>query len=249
MQTLSDTIWISADALIERMKQSGDAQYNLVREHLETAHACFLGAMTVESAHNLELARQATNALSGKPLHHELKETIGALLTELHSSAAPTRGGLVPASNGPAPAGIALSDFFQREGVSFGLFYPKEHVVAVFSSFETAQAAQSILRGAGFRMWEVTAVPGEEVERFLQDLRAHRSLWDEVVAQISRLLDTEVNLVDRYIHWARTGHGFLIAHSPTESDAEGISNLLNPLDPMAMHWFMAGYIRHLSATK
>src|ERR1700733_4902640 len=37
MPTLSNSVWISADALIEAMKQSGDPDYNLVREHLETA--------------------------------------------------------------------------------------------------------------------------------------------------------------------------------------------------------------------
>jgi hypothetical protein len=256
MPTLSNSIWTSADGLIEKMKQSGDREYDLVREHLETAHAYFLGAMTAECAHNLELARAASQALPGKPLEPELKETIATLLVELHPALAELhpRGAPVlwrhvpksgPASYGRSSAGNGLADFFQRAGVSFGIFYPKEHVVAVLPTLEAARAGYDALSAAGFRIWEVTAVSGEEVEKFLEELRAHRSLWDDLMAEISRLLDTEVNLIARYAHWARAGAGFLVAYSPTEADAEGVSDLLKPLGPVAMHWFMGGYIRHL----
>ncbi len=249
MPTLSNSIWTSADGLIEKMKQSGDSDYDLVREHLETAHAYFLGAMTAECAHNLELAQAASEALPEKPLEHELTETIATLLVELHPTRAPVRWRHVPksdpASDGRQPAGNELADFFQRAGVSFGIFYPKQHVVAIFPSLEAAKAGHDALCAAGFRIWEVTAVSGEEVEKFLEELREHRSLWDDLMAEISRLLDTEVNLIARYAHWARAGAGFLVAYSPTEADAEGVSDLLKPLGPVAMHWFMGGYIRHL----
>ena len=250
MQTLSNAIWTSADALIERMKQSGDGDYNLLKEHLETAHAYFLGAMMAECVHNLELAQAASEALPGKPLEHELKETIATLLFDLRPLA-PARWRHVPHSDRPLegpgrpPAENGLAGFFQRAGMTFGIFYPKEYVVAVFPSFEAALAGFHALSMAGFRSWEVIALPGDDVEKFLEELRANRTLWDELLAQISRLLDTEVNLVDRYAHWARTGAGFLVAYSPTEADTEGVSDLLKPLDPVAMHWFMAGYIRHL----
>lgn len=249
MATLSNSIWTSADGLIEKMKQSADCDYDLVREHLETAHAYFLGAMAAECIHNLELAQAASEALHGKLLAPELKEAIATLLVELHPTWAPVGWRHVPksdpASTGQRPAGNGLANFFQRAGVSFGIFYPKEHVVAVFPSLEAARSGYDALSAAGFRIWEVTAVSGEEVEKFLEELRAHRSLWDDLMAEISRLLDTEVNLIARYSHWARTGAGFLVAYSPTEADVEGVSHLLKPLGPVAMHWFMGGYIRHL----
>jgi hypothetical protein len=248
MSTLSNSVWVSADNLIERMKESGDQAYDLEIEHLETAHAYFLGAMTVECVHNLELARQAAEALSGKPFHHELQEAIAALLSELHSSAHVQRRHVpksdsLPERYGRAPRG--LTDFFQGTDVHFGIFYPKQHVVAVFTSFESAQAGYRALSAAGFQPWEMIAVPGEEVRVFLEELREQRTVWDYLVSEISRILDTEVTLIDRYSHWARTGAGFLVAYSSTEEDAEAISRLLKPFDPMAMHWFMAGYIRHL----
>ena len=125
MQSLSNSIWVSADALIEKIKQSGDRDYSLVKEHLETAHAYCLGAMTSECAHNLQLAQQASEKLSGKPLEHELKEAIATLLAELQPSA-PERWRHVtrsapPATDGRSIAGTGLTEFFQRAGVSFGI--------------------------------------------------------------------------------------------------------------------------------
>jgi hypothetical protein len=65
------------------------------------------------------------------------------------------------------------------------------------------------------------------------------------MAQFSRLLDTEAPMVDQYGRWAHQGAGFLIAYSPTQTQAEEIFELLKPRNPMAVHWFMPRYIRHL----
>jgi hypothetical protein len=84
------------------------------------------------------------------------------------------------------------------------------------------------------------------VEKFLEELRVHRALWENLVAEISRLLDTEAKLVERYADWARSGYGFVVVRSPNSAAAERISEFLDPFDPVAMHWFMSGYIRHLT---
>ena len=83
MEALSNSLWISADSLIEKMKASGDQEYDLMVEHLETAHAYCLGAMGVECTHNLQLAQRASERLSGKPLQHELQQAITTLLHDL----------------------------------------------------------------------------------------------------------------------------------------------------------------------
>jgi hypothetical protein len=234
------------DALIKKLKGSGESE--LLVEHLQTAHAYLHGAMAMECAHNLELARHAANALSAKPLQDEAKEAIAGLLQALDSSSRPRYHGLHRPvwTQAPPVTAEGLGDFLHGDDVSFGIFYPKKHVVAVFPSFDLAQAAHQMLSGAGFRMWELIVVSGEEVERFLEEIRVHRPLWDDLVAEISRLLDTEANLVDRYAGWARHGYGFLVVRSPTGAAAERIAEFLEPLRPVAMHWFMSGYIRHLT---
>jgi hypothetical protein len=63
---------------------------------------------------------------------------------------------------------------------------------------------------------------------------------------LSRLLDTEINLVEHYAQSAKYGYGFLVVRSPDSDAAEQIAEILDSLDPVAMHWFMSGYIRHLT---
>jgi hypothetical protein len=234
------------DALIEKLKNSGEGE--LLVEHLQTAHAYLLGAMPVECEHNLQLAQGATDALSDHPLKDEVKKAIAGLLQALGPSAhvhAPELHHTV-ASNAPQVTAKGVAEFFHGADVSFGIFYPKKHVVAVFPSFDLAQGGYQVLSGAGFRMWEIIAVSGEEAERFLEEIRLNRTLWDELVKEISVFLDTEANLVDRYAYWARKGYGFLVARSAHSEAAERVAQLLDPLDPVAMHWFMSGYIRHLT---
>jgi hypothetical protein len=234
------------DALIHKLRGSRDAA--LLVEHLQTAHAYLIGAMPVECEHNLELARRAAGALSAKSLEDEVNEVVAGLLQALHSSVPANRQDFERQVTSHASSATAkgLADFFHGADTSFGIFYPKKHTVAVFPSFERAQAGYEVLSSVGFRMWEIIVVRGEEVERFLEQIRFHRALWDELVAEISRLLDTEINLVERYAHWARHGYGFLVVRTANSDAAEKVSELLDPLEPVAMHWFMSGYIRHLT---
>jgi hypothetical protein len=220
------------NAVIGKIKAFGDRDYGLLVEHLEMASAYLLGAMPSECAHNLKLAQRSAERLSGKPLPGELGETIAGVLRDLKSP--------------PAPAGSTeTSAFFQRAGVSFGIFYPNRHVVAVFPSLDAAQAGFQALERAGFRLWETIVVPGEEAEKFLEELRAHGPLWTGLMTEVARLQQTEAVVVDRYEQLAQSGAGFLVAYAPGQEEAISISQLLEPLQPLEMHWFMPGYIRQM----
>jgi hypothetical protein len=234
------------DDLIAKLKDGGENR--LVIEHLQTAQAYLHGAMPDEAAHNLELARESAASLSSKSLEDEVKETIAHLLPALHPLApAHWRHRLATDEGVRQPATAkGLAEFFHGADATLGMFYPKKHVVAVFPSFALAESARDLLSEQGFRRSEAIAVPGYEVEEFLAELREHHLLWNELMMHFSRLLDTEAGLVDRYSDLARRGAGFLVAYSPTQEQAEGVSDLLKPLDPTTMHWFMAGYIRDMS---
>jgi hypothetical protein len=65
------------------------------------------------------------------------------------------------------------------------------------------------------------------------------------MTQLSRILDTEASLVDHYEHWAEKDSGFLLVYSPTETEAAEATVLFQPFAPLAAHWFMPTYIRHL----
>src|ERR1700683_3445433 len=198
------------DALIAKLKDSGEGE--LLVEHLQTAHAYLHGAMPMECAHNLELARNASDALPEKPLRDEVNQAVDDLIKALNSSPESAHSDLPRPvlRHVPPVTAKGLSDFFQGDDTSFGIFYPKKHVVAVFSSFEQAQAGYKALSGAGFQIPEIVAVSGAEVASFLEEIRFHRALWDQLVAEISRLLDTEINLVERYAEWFNHGDGVLV---------------------------------------
>jgi hypothetical protein len=233
------------DALILKLKNAGVGE--LLVEHLQTAHAYLHGAMPMECAHNLELARDRADGLASKSLQDEVKQAIHDLLQALHSSH-PAKGGSHPpvVADPPRVTAKGIAEFFHGEDVSFGIFYPKKHVVAVFPSYEQAQAAYKVLSAGGFRMWEIIAVSGPEVQRFLEQIRMNRTLWDELVKEVSRFLDTEINLVEHYGQWARQGAGFLVVRAVDHNAAERVAAILSPLKPFAMHWFMSAYIQHLT---
>jgi len=237
------------DALIAKLREANGSE--LLVEHLETAHAYLLGAMPQECALNLEFADKEMSVLSNKALQREAKDLVAALKDRLSATAAGQRTYLTghpPPTEGrhePAPTAIGLAEFFHGSDLRFGTFYPVQHVVTVFPSFQGALDGQKILQQAGLQAGDVLAVPGEEVARYLQDRQDHRGLWALVVAGVSRFLDTEAVLIDCYLKWGREGAGFLITYGRTEADMERIPALLKPLDPQAMHGFMISYIRHL----
>lgn len=248
MFTPSHGDYARLDQLIRKLKNSSrGGEYDLLAEHLQAAHAYLLGAMPEECEHNLRLVLNAANKVSDPALREETKEAIATLSREITGARpSPSRVHAPAASTRGTPS---LKDYFQgSDDVSFGIFYPKKHVVAVFARIELAELGRQALLAAGLRIWETIAVPGEEVEKLLTEMKENRTLWDDLMVEISRVLDTEIGLMDRYARWARAGAGFLLAYSATQEDAEEIAKTLAPLGPTTVHWFMASFIQHLSPT-
>ncbi len=233
---------VHLDALIARLKDEGESE--LLIEHLQTASAYLHGAMPGECSHNLEMAHEMCGGVHAKSLEGELKDTIAELLHDLHP-ALPVHWWHRSLSGAPPPTAQGLREFFHGGDSSLGIFYPRKHVMAVFRSFHKAEAARDLLRADGLRPGEVIATPGCEAAGFFAELRGQHSFWSELMMHLSRLLDTEAGLVDRYAKWARRGSGFLAVYCPTDTQAEELAEILRPLNPVAMHWFTAGYIRHL----
>ena len=232
------------ESIIARVKEEGGSE--LLIEHLQTAAAYRHGAMPDECAHNLELARGAADSISSKSLEQDVRHTIEGVLHELHPPAhTHWRHHASFESHVPPPTAVGLAEFFQGADLSLGMFYPRKHVIAVFPSFHDAQFAHYLLCSSGFRGWEAIAVPGYQFDEFLSRIRGKQSFWAHFATHISRFLDTEAGRTDRYVKLAQRGASFVAAYSPTQEQAEGIREILSPLHPLAMHWFMAGYIRDL----
>ncbi|HEY4361306.1 MAG TPA: hypothetical protein VGN17_10065 [Bryobacteraceae bacterium] len=200
---------------------------------------------------NLDLARQAAATLADRPLQRETEKTLDLLLADVHRPVRRSSTHLAGHNSWrspelePAPTAAGLEEFFHGADSTLGVFYPVQHVVAVFPSWERALAGQRVLRGAGLRAGDVLAVPGPELALFLADRRAKSGLLAHLVTEVSRFLDTEAVLVEHYSQWGRQGSGFLIAYAPTEASMNELPQLLKPLRPTAVHGFLSGSIRHL----
>lgn len=209
--------------------------------HLQFASSCRRNGKLNQCSQSLAHALTAAQSLPEKTVSEEVCRKIRRLLERI-SAAEPHS---VPEPAKP-PEAVKLGEFFNNAEVSFGIFYPKKHVVAVFPSPAQAQRGLSYLRTAGLRVWEAIIVLGEEVLQFLEELQANKVLWSALTKELARLPGPRPSTVECYTRWAERGAGFLIAHSPTDADAEQIRELLGEAGPVAVHWFTSGFIRDMT---
>lgn len=139
----------------------------------------------------------------------------------------------------------ALTTFFKDSGSSLGVFYPKHYIVATFPTFAITEKAVLALHKAGFDEGDVLAIPGPGVLDFFEEFREHSGMWAGVVKMLSRAFGTEQVFADDDVHRARAGAGFLAIHSPHEADKSRIVALLEPFEPIAMHWYCTGGVESL----
>jgi len=249
--TQSDLVLAWLDELIAIMQHRNSEQVNLLVEHLHSARAYCLGAMPGEYAASLQDARDAAGRVEDKELRRPLLNTIEYLLTEMADVYPPHEEGRWHHAHfkrrGPTPAGVRsqLWQFFSGADLSFGVFYPTRHIIAVFPSFEVAREAETVLRGAGFNEQEIVAVRAEEMLQFLNELRIHAGLWGALMAPISQTFGTEEAFVDIYVRQGREGAGFLAIYSPEDRETDRIRQSLETLAPLAMRRYTATGIQSL----
>jgi hypothetical protein len=248
-QSSTDSESSRFDALISRLNQSAStADQNdipLLIEHLETAHAYLHGSMPLESTVNLEMARATAMGLSDASLKDECKQMIDGMLGRLAATNTPPARAadawrppaVLTPHNEESVTAPELTGYFKDKGITSGAFYPTKHVVAVFETFDLASSARQRVSNAGFDGKQALVSSGADFGKFLEDLRANRSIAGAVLTEVSRILDTEQGQIDQYEDWARRGYSFLVVYSATEECARQISSLVMELGPVALHWF------------
>ena len=233
------------DGLIATLNHESSEQVDLLVEHLHSAHAYGLGAMPNEYAAVLRDARDAAGRLKEKGLRRSMLRVIDDSLAEMLHAHPPheseRRHHTHLRQHAPAPRGMRsrLWDFFSGSDISFGVFYPKRHIVATFPSFEVAKQAEAALRDAGFSELEILGIPPEEMLQFLEEVRLHGGLWGLLMAGLSRIFGTEEVFADDDIRRARGGAGFLAIYSPEDVESERIRQQLESFGPVAIQRYMA----------
>jgi hypothetical protein len=224
-------------------------EFGHITEHLHSAHTYLLGSMPREYEASLEDARKAAAGVDDADLRHSLDNAIAMLREETHRSDAHAEDlhqtAEKPHGRVPTEARSRLWDFFSTADVSFGVFYPKNHAVATFPTFEMASAAVVALRAAGFTEREAIAARSEEMLVFLAELKKHLGLWGRMMGEISRFFGTEEIFVKQDVREAVHGAGFVAVFCPTEAEAGRVNKLLEPYGPVAIRHYWTGGIENV----
>jgi hypothetical protein len=141
-----------------------------------------------------------------------------------------------------------LEEFFRGSDTQFGIFYPKNYLVAIFDSFSIASEAQRTLMAARFTAAEVLAVPGQDIVQHAQENFEKKGLWGAMMAEVSRAIGTEASFADQDLEKAREGAAFLVVHAPTEDKKQAAWQSIAPLRPSVTKHFSNGGIEFLGGT-
>jgi hypothetical protein len=202
--------------------------------------------MPLEYSAALQDARDAAAQTANPVLRESLVDAIDLLLTDTRDDVTlePShRNTEKPHGAVPQTAESKLWDFFSMADVSFGVFYPKRHVIATFSSFEAAAAACSALRSAGFDRKEAMAVTADEMLQFLAELKQHSGAWGKVMGEVSRFFGTEEVFVAKDVNNAVLGAGFLAVYCPADEEFERVRRAIAPFEPVAIQRYLASGIQ------
>ena len=135
-------------------------------------------------------------------------------------------------------------DFFKETDSSFGVFYPKNYVVAAFETLERAQEIEARFRADGFDADEVTAAPGGFVVNEVESQKDANWL-DRARAGIAAAIGTETGYIDDDLKLARRGGAFLFVHVPDDPTMVRVRALLARAHPIYARRYLTGAIERL----
>ena len=140
-----------------------------------------------------------------------------------------------------------LTAFFHGADTEFGVFYPKDYLLAVFPNLPAANRAKSDFREAGREEQEMLSVSGPEVLQFAEEHLIQDGLWGLLMTQLSRVIGTEAGYAEDDLNAARKGAGFLAVHCPTERLKQEAWRVLELSRPLAARHYSSGGIELLPA--
>jgi hypothetical protein len=240
------------DHLIEKVRQSGDGNTDLLLEHLQSSRTYLLGAMPDEYEFSLITARELTPQVTNPDLRSSITQELRVLLDQLE--AATPQPGVSP----PRPrrdqetteedgGKTKLYRFFRGSATTLGVFYPTHYIFASFPSLKHAENAAKALQAAGFS--DCVTASSAETFRFMNEIRSEVGIWGILMASISRFFGTEEVFADIDFAKIEEGAAFLAIYCRREEHAEHIRDLVMPFEPIAMQLYLPGGIRSLIAGK
>ena len=138
-----------------------------------------------------------------------------------------------------------LTSFFKGSDTKFGIFYPTDYMVAVFSKMPAALLAERALGCEGFGEEDVIAVPGDEVIRFYEEHLEHTGVMSLLMQRLSRMFATEEVYTDHDLKLARKGAAFLAVYAPNAERLKEVWDIIRPFDPVAARHYALDGVEHL----
>jgi hypothetical protein len=135
-------------------------------------------------------------------------------------------------------------EFFKEGDQSFGLFYPRNYILAGFDNLEHARSAERELLAQGFASDEVRAASGDFVTNELESNEG-ASLVDRAKAWVSAFVGTEAGYIDDDVELARRGGAFLFVYAPTDEDCRRAMASLEPQRPVFARRYLPMAIERL----
>lgn len=151
------------------------------------------------------------------------------------------RGGAATAE----PSTPAASPF--RNGArSFGTFYPRHYVLAVYADAAAARRAVDALNAAGFAGDDVLTASGATVVAHEQAMEVGRGALARVGEQWARLY-TDASAASRRLRdAAEHGAAFVLAYAPEDDRVARAADALRPFGPDVLHHFGTFTVTKLS---
>jgi hypothetical protein len=139
----------------------------------------------------------------------------------------------------PDPLPPAAESPFKDGSSSFGAFYPKHYVLAVFPNDATAAEAAAALRAAGFAGENVVEATGAEFVTRAETARADQSTLTRLREQWSRLYTDGSDASRQLVDFAGRGAAFVLAYASEDAEAERAADAVRPLRPEILRYYGA----------
>lgn len=128
--------------------------------------------------------------------------------------------------------------FFKESDESWGMFYPKNYLVAGYGSRERADEVRESLLGAGFAPDDVATATGAFVVEQLES-NPEPGFVDRVKQEIARAVGTEQGYIEDDLKHAREGGAFLFVYVPSDELVARARTVVDASQPVLARRYMS----------
>lgn len=129
-------------------------------------------------------------------------------------------------------------NFFKESDASWGMFYPKNYLIAGYGSRERADEVKQQLLDAGFAADDVASASGAFVVEQLEN-DPEPGFIDRVKQEIARAVGTEQGYIEDDLKHAREGGAFLFVYVPEDADVARARAVVDASGPVLARRYMA----------